>query len=365
MRIALIIPGTLDRLTGGTIYDRFLVERLRGRGHGVEVIELAGRPYALGLIDNLDARRLEERLRGVDLVLEDGLGHPALLRFNRRRQRAGGPPRIALLHQVLSAQPRPAALKRLYALFERIFLHSVDAVLATSADTRAKAGRLAGGKKTIVVVEPGGDRLGFIPRAEEVLERSRRPGPLALLFVGGLAPIKGFGPLLDSLRGLGEVDWRLTVAGAAPEEGRRFIGRRLEPTAAAHVAGRVRFLGRVDGAPLREAYARSQVFAMPYACESFGIAALEAMAFGLPVIGSTSGGVSAFVRHGENGYLVAPADRSAPGRILAALDAERSRLAAMGAAALAAARARPGWSEAMDRAADFIESLCRENACGA
>lgn len=361
MRIALIIYGRLDRLTGGTIYDRLLVERLRRRGHAVEVIGLPARPYALGLLDNLRPRGVEGRTGAFDLILEDGLCHPSLLRFNRRLRRrgGGGPPVAAILHQVLSGQPRWGAINRVYARLERLFLGTLDALVATSRDTEEKLRRMAGRRPSTAVVEPGGDRLGFIANPEAVARRSRRPGPLALLFVGGLAPVKGLGGLLKTLARLQGVDWRLAVAGVEPEAGKKFTRRRFGLSG---LLDRIEFLGRIDGDRLREAYAQSQLFAMPFACESFGIAALEAMAFGLPVIGSRAGGVHSFVRHGENGFLVAPGDREAVRRQIEGLNADRGRLARMGAEALAAAHGRPGWDAAMDRAASFLEEIAGEGA---
>jgi glycosyltransferase involved in cell wall biosynthesis len=125
----------------------------------------------------------------------------------------------------------------------------------------------------------------------------------------------------------------------------------------------VRFRGVVDGEDLRRAYTAGHVFVMPFAHEGFGIAALEAMAFGLPVIGSSAAGVREFVRHGENGFLVAAADHPAVRRHLELLYHDRGRLAEMGQAARQTFSTLPTWEESMGRACAFLEKLVSGRAC--
>jgi N-acetyl-alpha-D-glucosaminyl L-malate synthase BshA len=71
----------------------------------------------------------------------------------------------------------------------------------------------------------------------------------------------------------------------------------------------VRFLGKVEnvGDVLRGA----DLFLLPSATESFGLAALEAMACAVPVIASDAGGIPEVVRNGETGYLAPPGDVAA------------------------------------------------------
>ena len=53
MRLCLMIYGRLDFLTGGFIYDKFLVEHLRQKGHTVDVVSLPWRRYGRLLLDNI------------------------------------------------------------------------------------------------------------------------------------------------------------------------------------------------------------------------------------------------------------------------------------------------------------------------
>jgi glycosyltransferase involved in cell wall biosynthesis len=80
---------------------------------------------------------------------------------------------------------------------------------------------------------------------------------------------------------------------------------------------------------LRDLYASADLFVMPTRAECFGIATVEAMASGLPVIVGDVGGVRDIVDHGDNGWLIEPS-REALDAGLAAASEQRDRLPAMG-----------------------------------
>ncbi|MGE5255926.1 MAG: glycosyltransferase family 4 protein [Hyphomicrobiales bacterium] len=357
MRIGLVIYGRLDTLTGGYLYDRFLVEALRRRGHAVDVISLEKKPYAPSLLDNLSTR-LKARLtdRPYDLLLQDEFCHPSLLGLNRCIRARRRTAIVGIVHQVLCRQPRRRLFNLAYRWAERNFLHTMDGLLFASRFNRDMARHLISRYCPMQVAYPGGDRLGRIASGQIIVERSRTGGPLDLVFVGNLSPIKGLHRLLESISHLPSYMWRLTVAGSLAAN-RRHARRILGEVARLGLASQVRFLGVVDGENLRRVYTAGQVFMMPFAHEGFGIAALEAMAFGLPVVASSAGGVGEFVRHGENGFLVAVGDHSAVRRHLELLYQDRGRLAAMGQAAWRTFAAHPTWEESMARACEFLEKL--------
>jgi N-acetyl-alpha-D-glucosaminyl L-malate synthase BshA len=98
----------------------------------------------------------------------------------------------------------------------------------------------------------------------------------------------------------------------------------------------VRFLGRLDSASVL--LQRSDLFLLPTQMESFGLAALEAMACGVPVVGTRAGGLPEVVEDSVSGLLEPPSAVEAMGRRAVELLRNPERHVAMRDAALARAR---------------------------
>jgi N-acetyl-alpha-D-glucosaminyl L-malate synthase BshA len=93
-----------------------------------------------------------------------------------------------------------------------------------------------------------------------------------------------------------EIPSRLILVGDGPDRSEcERLTRQLE------LFDKVKFLGKQDG--LVEILSSSDLFLIPSQSESFGLAALEAMACGLPVISSSVGGLPELVKHNETGYI--------------------------------------------------------------
>jgi alpha-1,6-mannosyltransferase len=124
-----------------------------------------------------------------------------------------------------------------------------------------------------------------------------------LLYAGRLAPEKNLALLFQLLIVLARQtgrDFRLLVAGDGIER------TRWESFCRTQAPGRVLFLGHVkDPVRLAELLANSDAFIHPNPREPFGIAPLEAMASGLPLIAPNSGGVTSYANE-ENAWLVPP-----------------------------------------------------------
>lgn len=122
-----------------------------------------------------------------------------------------------------------------------------------------------------------------------VMRLARRKRPLPLLRM--LAAIRAVAP--PDLR------IRATIVGDGPE--RRSMERYLRRH---RMSGWVELCGRLDRDEIRSLFSRTDIFVAPAFRESFGLAALEARAAGLPVVAMGDSGVAEFIDHGESGMLV-------------------------------------------------------------
>lgn len=116
----------------------------------------------------------------------------------------------------------------------------------------------------------------------------------------------------------------LDVAGDGPQRSR------MESAISDHgLTGQVTLAGRLARPELRDLYVADDVFIQPSVKESFGLAALEARATGLPVIARSQSGLTEFVTEGVEGLLAADDDQMAAAIVRLAVDDDlRSRLTA-------------------------------------
>jgi len=354
MRIGLVIYGGLDQVSGGYLYDRRLVEHLRGRGDEVIVFSQPQRPYPLQPVENANLsfwRRL--RSADLDVLLQDELNHAALAVGNHWLRRHVDAPIVSVVHHLRAHEGRSAISSAAARVLERCYLRSTDARVYNSPSTRKAVERLAG-TRPHVVARPSGRRFGAPVSPRAVSRRAAADGPLRLLFVGNIIPRKRLHLLVEGLRRVPTTDWTLNVVGdpsahdAYTDTVRRALRRLDDPS-------RVTLHGQVSDDALKSLFDESHVLAVPSTHEGYGIVYVEAMGRGLPVLASPSGGVTDVVADGKTGHFVETAADIANAVHMWADD--REYLAEMGRAAVAAYRATPTWPETCRRIASFLDQL--------
>lgn len=350
MRVGLVVYGSLDVLSGGNLYDRMLVESLRESGHEVEVFSIPLRSYPLNLAQSfLPGLRRRLSSSTVDVLLEDELAHPSLIRVDGRLR----VPRVSIVHHLRSSEERAEWQNDLYRSVEQRYLLSVDAFVFNSETTRETVEALLRRKTRSVVATPGGDRLPRSLTAADVAARAAEGGELRILFVGNLIPRKGLRHLLKALHSLAGRPFQLDVVGREDADRRCAAAMKAEVRTLG-LENRVRFHGALTGERLEERFRSAHVLAVPSSYEGFGIVYLEAMGFGLPVIASASGATDEIVRHESTGFLVPPGDAWSLARRIHSLIEDRRLLSEMSLAAFDAFGDHPGWKASMRKVERFL-----------
>jgi len=202
-----------------------------------------------------------------------------------------------------------------------------------SAGLRALA--LRAGARAVETIPNGVDLDLFRPRAE-----GPPPDPVTVLSVGRFAPQKNNAGLLRAAAGAARKvsrPFRLELVGDGPER-----GSLAALAGALGLADRVAFLPWQPREALLARYQGAHLLALASYEEGMPNVVLEAMACGLPILGTRIGGTEELVSDGDNGLLVPPGDEAALAGALAALVEDDGLRARMGARSLGRARAH-GW----------------------
>jgi D-inositol-3-phosphate glycosyltransferase len=184
---------------------------------------------------------------------------------------------------------------------------SVDRIIVSTEHEREQLSRLYGLPASRLEIIPCGvDLEAFTPGTPDERCVARRElahdGLPTLLFVGRLDPIKGVDLLLESVAAMRR-QARLIVVGGDPA-GDPEVERLRALTAGLGIPTRVDFPGAVPQDALVRYYRAADALVVTSRYESFGLAAVEALACGTPVVASPVGGLPSIVRDGENGLLV-------------------------------------------------------------
>ena len=273
-------------------------------------------PYLFRKLSGIIRERFAQEADSFDFVLQtQGLFNAAL---------PGRPLFVYTDHTILSNREYAVQDERIFLSnefldLERALYHRAEKVLVSVSHVRRTLTREYGCDPDRVATVFIGANVEPLPHAPD----PRRHAAGKILFVGIEWERKGGPALLAAFERVAErfPEASLTIAGCAP----------------ATTHPRITTLGRVPRQDLAPHFAEASVFCMPSLVEPAGIAAVEAMAAGLPVVATEVGGLAEIVLPDRTGLLVPPNDAEALGNALCTILANPDRARAMGQAGRARA----------------------------
>ena len=333
--MAFAVPGDIETVTGGYLYDRRLADALMASGIDLHHLTLGDSFPHPTARDMADALAQIDRLPANCPALVDGLAFGALDTGRLSQVRA---PLVALVHHPLALEPgletteaREMAAREManLALARHIVVTSPHIAHLLETEYGVARDRVSIAKPGFVVNPATGPRRAATP-------------PL-ILSVGLLAQRKGHDILMRALAQITDLDWQSVIVGRAhePDTVRRLHDLREE----LGLSARVHLTGEISQTRLDALYREASLFALATRYEGYGIVFDEAMGHALPIVSTIAGATPDTVPQAA-GLLVPPDDVDAFADALRrVLGDPRLRKACSEAARDAAARLG-GWSHA-------------------
>lgn len=347
IRALFAVPGDLGRPTGGYRYAREVLARAPTAG-----LELTHWPLPEGFPEPSAEALAETERRLVAApegwpILIDGLALGAL---PAELVAAVDNPVVALCHHPL-AEETGLEGDRAHKLYrsERAALAACRAVIAVSEATADLLRRDYGVPASrITIARPGTEPATFVEPRD-----TRAP---RLLSVGTLIPRKGHAQLVEALAGLSTLDWSLRIVGdsaanpACAADLADRVGR-------AGLADRITFAGALSVADLEREYARADLFVLASQHEGYGMVFAEAVARGLPVLGTRLAAIEEATLGAAR--LVPPGDGTALAHALGQLIEDGAARAELAVRARAVAPRLSRWEDCVAQIADAIAGVAR------
>ena len=341
--IYFVVPDDLNSRTGGYIYDKRIVEGLRGFGQSVEVVTLNGNFPFLSNVEKKSAEQVFANLPDKAVCVVDGLAFGALPETAERH--GNRLVFIALIHHPLAMETGLAETdKQRFLEYEKRTLSMAQGVITTSTRTASKLQPYGVTGERLCVCTPGVDAA---PQA-----LGSKSDTANLLCVATITPRKGHDILLKSLAVLRNQSWQLTCVGSTDRSPSttQLIYDLVDEM---HLEDRVYLAGECSEAELATHYHTSDLFVLASHYEGYGMVLAEALVRGIPVIATAAGAIQDTVPS-KAGVLVPVGDQDALTAALLSYFEDDTLRRSLVAGAGASRKSFSSWDEA---ATIFLNAL--------
>lgn len=337
--VHVVVPDAIDdplRPSGGNRYDRRVCDHLVGAGWQVHEHAIPDAWPRLGDTGRAALARVLPRIPDGAIVLVD-----ALIVGARAPMFVSAAARLSLVVIVHAPSAEVAV--------DAAALGVARGVIATSGWLRNELLHAYPLRPEAVhVVEPGVEPSGLA---------AGTPSGGELLCIGAIAHHKGHDLLLAALAQLVHQTWRCRCVGSIDRDP-QFAAELCRETHLAGVDARLRFLGPQTGPDLDTAFRSADVLVHPARIEGYGMVVTEALARGVPVITTTTGGLPDALGTAPDGtrpgLLVPPGDAGALAHAIATWLTDRELRRRLRRAARTRRLMLPSWSTTAQRIGDVL-----------
>lgn len=346
-RIYFLVPGDINKLTGGYGYDRRLLHELRQLDFVVQLVMLAASFPSPDDCALADAHSKFSEFPDGAIVIVDGLALGVLDEL--AEQHAQRLRLIALCHHPLALEAGlDAQQQHTLRISETRALAASRAVIVTSENTaRILVQDFSVDRNKIVVAVPGTDQHSFAKCEGQ---------PPILLTVATLTRRKAHDVLIDALAQLTDLPWQARFVGGEnfDKEWARYLRAKVVGTS---LENRIQFLGSVED--VSSEYMQADVFVLPSLFEGYGMAFAEALSFGLPIVAAHIDALENLVP-ASAGILVPPANANVLENRLAQLLNDSTQRRQLQLGAQAAAQHLSSWAKSAKTVANAVEQVATQ-----
>lgn len=348
MKITFVMLGLKDHSTGGYSFNIRMAKALERGGHAVDNIHYRTVPEAVRgsrVRGSMFVLRRVLKNRPDVLVVSKSYSFMAPLRLLLPLLRI---PVLYMVHH-LEWHDRDEDVSPIRKKLVRWFLLGGDRVWVNSRCTASEVCSLGVALERISVIPPGYDPFPVPPIEERVL-------PVKVVSVGTLCPRKDQLTVVRACASLKNLDFQLHILGNETSDS-SYAGEVRRLAESSPISSRIFFHGHLPVEQLREFYRTGHILANPSRWEGYGMAVVEALQSGLPVVAVNAGAVPELVEHGANGFLVPPGDSGALAECIERLISSNTLRSDFSRSALEKAEKLNTWEDTERAFVSLVESL--------
>jgi glycosyltransferase involved in cell wall biosynthesis len=281
MTIHFFIPGDINTLTGGYVYDKIIIEGLEKLGNKVVQHQLAS-DFPFPSIESLNnCEAISKNIPKGDPIFIDSLAFGPMYGILKLLKRKN--PVIAIMHLPLSKNPNFSRVEQDSFYFqENEALSHANCVIAVSGFTKQLIMEYGVNPSKIKVIIPGVNKSSRKTNFPEY--------PKNLLCIGSYLPGKGQLLLVNALSNLKYLPWTLNMYGIL-NFNPNYVHKIKQIIKDQSLTDRIFINPQISGEELMNCYLNADLFILPSYFENFSMALNDALNYGIPVITTNGGGI--------------------------------------------------------------------------